>query len=160
MATIDDLEPSARRFIERYPFPRLSAPVLTPLRKKLSEAKIALITTAGLHLKSDPPFNDSFWSSDCSYRLIPANTRACDLAISHTSREFERSGALKDLNVVFPEDRLNELIAMGKLASLSTNHFSFMGSLPRTGELRKRRAPEVAKLLRKDDVDLVLLIPV
>ena len=160
MTDYNDLSPASKRFLERYPFPKMSAPPLTPLKKSLSSAKIGLITTAGLHRKTDLPFPSSFEKSDCSFRIIPAETDPEELKISHTSKEFDRSGALEDINVVFPIDRIKDLVQSGILAAEATNHFSFMGSLPRTGELRKKTAPQAAKLLREDNVDLVLLTPV
>ena len=83
-----------------------------------------------------------------------------DLSISHTSKEFDRTAVNKDINVVLPFDRAEELVKSGFLESVNSRHFSFMGSLPRTGDLRKRTAPEVARQLKDDRVDIVLLTPV
>lgn len=160
MAKLSDLNASSRRFIEHYPFPELGPPVLRKLSKPLAECRAVLITTAGLHLKEDIPFSGSFLVSDCSFRRLPASVRLADMAISHTSKEFDRSGIMDDLNVVYPIDRLAELVEQKKLGSLASTHYSFMGSLPRVGDLRKKAAPEVARLLRLDNVDLALLTPV
>lgn len=160
MAKLTDLKSSSRRFIERYPFPELGPPALHNLSKPLSKCRGVLITTAGLHLKEDKPFSSSFLLSDCSFRRLPASARLCDMGISHTSDEFDRSGIMEDINVVYPVDRLAELVAQGKLGSLATTHYSFMGSLPRVGDLRKKTAPEVSRLACSDEVDLALLTPV
>lgn len=160
MANLTDLEVSSRRFIEHYPFPQLEAPALRSLSKPLSDCRAVLVTTAGLHLRQDKPFSGSFLVSDCSFRELPASARLADMAISHTSKEFDRSGIMDDLNVVYPIDRLAELVEQRKLGSLASAHYSFMGSLPRVGDLKKKTAPEVAGLLRSDNVDLALLTPV
>lgn len=160
MASLNDLTKASRRFIERYPFPNLDAPVLTPLQKPVNQLKLALVTTAGLHLKSDKPFARLFQSSDCSYRILPADVSIEELKISHTSDEFDRSGVLIDLNVVLPIRPVKELVNQGKLGSIAPRHFSFMGSLPRVGDLKKKFAPALAEELKVDRVDIVLLTPV
>src|SRR3990167_3811331 len=133
MAKLTDLTSSARRFIERYPFPALGAPALCRLPKPLNACRAALVTTAGLHLKEDEPFSAHFLASDCSYRRLPSSARLSDMAISHTSKEFDRSGIMQDLNVVYPIDRLAELVAQQTLGSLAAEHYSFMGSLSAVG---------------------------
>ena len=160
MAELKDLEPSSRRFLERYPFLDLPAPPLTPLKKPVSQCRLAFVTTAGLHKREDPPFSRFFERSDCSYREIRHKASMQELSISHTSKEFDREGVNKDINVVLPFDRAEEFIKSGFLESVNSRHFSFMGSLPRTGDLRKRTAPEVARQLKDDRVDIVLLTPV
>lgn len=160
MAKLTELEPSSRRFIEHYPFPELGPSAFCPLTKELNACRVALITTAGLHLDQDRPFSSQFMASDCSYRLLPSSARLADMGIAHTSKEFDRTGIMRDLNVVYPIDRLVELVAEGKLGSVAPTHYSFMGSLPRVGELRKKTAPEVARRAVAEDVDLALLTPV
>ena len=160
MAELKDLEPSSRRFLERYPFLDLPAPPLTPLKKPVSQCRLAFVTTAGLHKREDPPFSRFFERSDCSYREIRHKASMQELSISHTSKEFDREGVNKDINVVLPFDRAEEFIKSGFLESVNSRHFSFMGSLPRRGDLRKRTAPEVARKLKDDSVDIVLLTPV
>lgn len=160
MAKFADLKPSSKRFIQNYPFPELSPPAFNRLSKPLEQCRVALVTTAGLHMKDEKPFSSDFLSSDCSYRVLPRAARLCDMSISHTSGDFDRSGIQQDLNVVLPLERLEELVATGKLGSVATQHYSFMGSLPRTGELRRNTAPAVAALAAKDAVDIVLLTPV
>lgn len=160
MARLEDLKASSRRFIERYPFPNLGPSALRPLSKPLNACRVMLITTAGLHLKNDKPFAGSFWASDCSFRCLPAHARLNDLQISHTSEEFDRSGIMEDINVVYPIDRLEELAKEHKIGSIAGTHYSFMGSLFRVGELRKRTAPEVAQLALADGVDITILTPV
>lgn len=160
MAKLSDMQPASRRFVEHYPFPDLDDPPLTFLKRPLSACRAVLVTTAGLHLSEDEPFNLHFFSSDCSYRRLPASARLPDITISHASKEFDRSGILNDLNVVYPIDRLVELQKEGELGSVADTHYSYMGSLPRVGALRKKTAPEVAALAAKDEVDLAILTPV
>lgn len=43
-------------------------PVWTPVTKELKDMTVALVTAAGVHLKSDKRFN---LAGDFSYRIIP-----------------------------------------------------------------------------------------
>jgi D-proline reductase (dithiol) PrdB len=85
----------------------------TPLLpgKPLAERRVAIISTAGLHKRGDRAFD----RDDGSYRVIPAETPASDLVMSHVSVNFDRTGFQQDHNVVFPIDRLRELVADGAL---------------------------------------------
>ena len=129
------------------------------LPKPLKDAKLALITSAGLHLPTQPPFDFKVRGGDFSFREIPQNVKVADLQISHRSSAFDRNGALQDRNVVFPLDRLRELVKQRELGALNHRHFSFMGSITAPGRLVAISAPAVAELLRRDSVDAVLLVP-
>jgi len=120
----------------------------------LSRCRVAIVTTAGLHRRNDRPFGPS--ATD--YRIIPGDTAAADLVMSHQSVNFDRTGFQEDHNVVFPIDRLNELAARGVIGSVAAYHYSFMGAT-QISRLRAR-AHELAPLLKQDRVDAVLLTPV
>lgn len=118
--------------------------------------RIALVTTAGLHRTADRPFS---FVPGTEYRVIPGDSPAEELVMSHVSVNFDRSGFHADLNVVFPIDRLAELAAEGVIGSVAQYHYSFMGAAwPPT----RFEAPahELVGLLKKDHVDAVLLTPV
>ena len=90
--------------------------------------------------------------------MIPANTPAAEIVMSHVSVNYDRTGFQEDLNVVLPLDRLRELKLDGVVGSVADFHYSFMGAAPiRALELK---ATELAGLLKKDQVDAVLLTPV
>lgn len=129
------------------PTPFVSGP---PLR----ERRVAIVTTSGLHRRSDRPFE--IGATD--YRVIPGDTPASELVMSHVSVNYDRSGFQEDVNVVFPLERLRELAASGMVGSASDFHYSFMGAAPIRGLEPKAR--ELAALLKKDRTDAVLLTPV
>ena len=128
----------------------------TPLLpgKRLNERRVAIISTAGLHKRGDRPFRPG----DGSYRVIPAETAANELVMSHISVNFDRTGFQQDLNVVFPIDRLRELLADGAVGSMAALHYSFMGAYP--PDAAEPHARHLAGLLKADKVDAVLLVPV
>ena len=130
-----------------------SAP-FTKLRRPLRESRLALVTTAGIHLRGDPPFT----GGDQSFRVIPADTRPSDIVQSHASIGFDRTAFQRDINVIFPVDRVREFVARGEIGSLSRTYFSFTGAQrPPYDRLLQDTGPEVAKRLRADGVEVVLL---
>jgi D-proline reductase (dithiol) PrdB len=120
----------------------------------LSQCRIAIVTTAGLHRRTDRPFG----ASATDYRIIPGKTRAAELIMSHQSVNFDRTGFQEDHNVVFPIDRLNALASRGVIGSVAAFHYSFMGAT-QIRELEPK-AKELAALLKEDRVDAVLLTPI
>jgi D-proline reductase (dithiol) PrdB len=124
----------------------------TPLRKPLSDATVVLISTGGVHLRRDPPFH---LNSDSSYRVIPGDAQPGDLAISHQA--YDRTDALKDINLIFPIERLRELEAEYVIGRLAGENYGFglMGSAARLMPSIK----EVARRIRDSGADLALLVP-
>ncbi len=121
----------------------------------LSERRVAIISTAGLHKRGDRPF--TFDPGDI-YRIIPGDIEAKDLVTSHVSTNFDHTAFQQDWNVLFPIDRLKELVKDGTIGSVADYHYSFMGATdPAQMEPAAR---ELAKVLKKDKVDAVLLLPV
>ena len=120
----------------------------------LARRRVAIVTTAGLHVRGDRPFEVG--SSD--YRVIPGDVASCDVVMSHISVNYDRTGFQEDINVVFPLDRLRELQADGTIGSISDFHYSFMGASQ--GHTLEGKARELAQLLKRDGVDAVLLSPV
>jgi D-proline reductase (dithiol) PrdB len=122
--------------------------------KPLAERRVAIISTAGLHKRGDRPFRPG----DGSYRVIPAETVASELVMSHISVNFDRTGFQQDLNVVFPIDRLRELVTEGAVGAMASVHYSFMGAFPLPAA--EPHARHLAGLLKADRVDAALLVPV
>jgi D-proline reductase (dithiol) PrdB len=131
----------------------------TPIRKELGQAKVALVTTAGIHLRSDPPYDMQDKEGDPTFRQIPSRTPAQDLMITHNY--YDHSDADKDIGVVFPLERLRELEFEGMIGKVASRHFSFMGHIlgRHIETLVRHTGPEVAGMLRKDGVDAVFLTP-
>ena len=125
------------------------------LRRPLAESTLALVTSAGIHVRGDEPFG----REDPSYRVIPSTAGAADILTSHTSLAFDKTAFLRDVNVVFPIDRLAELVAEGRIGRLGPNHYSFMGALPDLTPVREGTAAEVGRRLLDEQVDVVLLTP-
>ncbi len=130
-----------------------------PLNKEISECRIALVTTGGVHLRSQPPFDMEDKNGDPTYREVPSSTALADLTITHNY--YDHRDADQDINVVFPILRLRELQAKGIIGGIAPRHFSFMGHIAgrHLGTLIRRTGPEVAKLLKGDGAEAVFLTP-
>ena len=131
----------------------------TPLAKDISLCRLALITTGGVHLKSQTPFDMLDTAGDPTFREIPADTPPSDLIITHNY--YDRSGVHKDINVVFPIERVLELKQSGEIGDVNYRHFSFMGHIMNRhiDVLIEETAPRVAAELKSDHVDIVVLTP-
>jgi D-proline reductase (dithiol) PrdB len=117
----------------------------------LSKRRIALVTTAGLHRSDDKPFTPGVGE----YRIIPDTADLDDLVMSHASTNFDRTGFYRDLNVVFPLERLKELADERAIGSVAARHYALMGAnLP---SVLEPAAKDIAARLRDDGVDGVVL---
>ena len=128
-----------------------------PLRKPVCEARVAFITTAGVHLADQPPFDVDADDGDPTWRAIPIDTPLDDLVLSHGGYDTKRASA--DKNVVLPLDHLRALAAEGGIGSLAPEVFSFMGYIADTDRLLEREVHPIAERFLADDVDLALLAP-
>ena len=88
-----------------------------PVVKPLADMTVALITTAGVHLKTDSPFDMNNKSGDGSFRVIHSGVQTDDLAITHDY--YDHTDADLDVNIVFPLDRLRELSAEGIVGAVA-----------------------------------------
>ncbi len=154
MVRLEDVSEEERKILMSLPCPSFeSHPWVSgpPLEKR----RLAIITTAGLHTRSDRPFQ---MDPNDFYRVIPGNVQSNDLVMSHLAASFDRSGFQRDWNVVFPLDRLREMEKEGRIGSLADFHYS-VNSAHRPEELEVC-SREIAGLLKKDGVDATLLLPV
>jgi len=126
-------------------------PVWTPLTKPLSECKIAFITAGGIHQKNQKPFNTA---GDYTYREIPSSIATSELMVTHGG--FDNSDINKDVNAMFPLDRLHELVEEGYIGSLATTMFGFMGGGGNVEKFKQETGPEIARRLKAEGVDIVV----
>jgi D-proline reductase (dithiol) PrdB len=120
----------------------------------LSQRRVAIVTSAGLVRRGERPFV----SGDTDYRVIPADVSPAQILMSHVSVNFDRTGFQRDINVVFPVDRLREMAETRMIGSVAATHYSFMGASDPRG--MQAHVKTVAGRLKADRVDAVLLTPV
>ena len=143
-----------RAMVGAIPFAEVDGTPVTEA-KPLSEAKVAIVTTAGFRLAGEV---DVWQPGDVGYTELPAAMR--DMQLSHFSPNFDRVGVAQDINTVYPVDRLDEMAADGTIGSVNHRHFSFMGAQFDLSEILQDAGPAVAQQLLDDEVDVVLLTPV
>ena len=124
----------------------------TPRRRELRETTFALVSTAGVHLRSQEPYN---LAGDNTWRLIPGEVQSGDLMVTHG--HYDHRHADQDINCVFPIDRLRELAAEGIIGGVGDKHLGFMGYTQHLRDLYERAAPEMAKQIERSRADAVLL---
>jgi D-proline reductase (dithiol) PrdB len=159
MASLSELSLRDRLWFRTYRFRRAAAGPAAVLPTDVAAARIALVTSAGLHLATDRPFAQ-VKGGDWSWRVIPAQANANSLACSHPSGSWDRTGVNSDANVAFPTARLGELASHGAIGSAAPRHASIQGSILAPGRLVRDTAPAIADMFLEDHVDGVVLAPV
>jgi D-proline reductase (dithiol) PrdB len=134
----------------------------TPLTKPLSECTVAILSSGGMALKDDVPFDQEGehrnpWWGDTSFRLIPRDTTEEDIEIYHL--HIDPSFAKKDLNCLLPLQRLSELVEAGEVGESALRHYATMGYTPQPEALIEESVPKIIQNLVEDDVDIVILVP-
>jgi D-proline reductase (dithiol) PrdB len=147
-------------FLKTYPWRRIDPVPWVSMQKPLNECRLALVSSAGLVVAGQTPFDESIRGGDYSFREIPSDTDVSALIDTHRSELYDHSGLRQDPNLAFPLDRLRKLAETGQIGSLNHRHLSFMGSITAPGRLAKKTAPAAVSKLVEDKVDIALLIPV
>jgi D-proline reductase (dithiol) PrdB len=153
MARPEDIPQPTRDVVVNLPCPTFET---TPFVSgpPLTQRRVAIVSSAALIRRGDKPF--PFGSGEC--RFVAADTPPGDLLISHVSINFDRNGWQRDINVVFPIDRLRDLAAAGEIGGVADTHYTVMGS---TDPAAMADAVEqIAGQLRQERIDSVLLSPV
>jgi D-proline reductase (dithiol) PrdB len=159
MAKVSDLSMKDRLWYPQYRFRKVDPLPWASQGPPLERARVAVITSAGVHVPGDTPF-EKVKGGDFSYRWVQEEVALQDLVCTHPSGAWDRSGVETDMNMVLPLDRLRELQAEGVIGEVAPRHASFQGSIIAPMRLMRQTAPEVAQGMADDGVDVVLLTPV
>ena len=127
-------------------------PVWTPVTKELKDMTVALVTAAGVHKKTDKRFN---LAGDFTFRKIEDTTPSSELMVSHGG--YDNGDVNKDINCMFPIDRLHELAKDGFIKSIAPVHIGFMGGGGNQEKFKNETGPEIARILKEENVDGVLM---
>lgn len=140
-----------------YDWSRYDDAPFTPLKKPLSQCTVAMLTSGGVSRKAAAPFNPDARNDlrlDEVDRAAPSN----DFQI-HDSY-YDHADADRDLNCIFPIDRLRELAAAGEIGAVAPRHWSgFMGRIYKRQAVMQEKAPELVRMMKEDRVDLLIAIP-
>ena len=145
---------------ERYPGSMITKETyvsLARLRKPLNEARLTFVSTAGVQPRGTLPFDTVHPVGDYTFRRVPSNLAPPDLEIHQL--KYPTVGAMKDLNVIFPIERLQELAIEGLIGGLAPNFFSFIGYNMDPERLERTLAETIAEAVVADGADVALLSP-
>jgi hypothetical protein len=139
-------------------------PVWAPSSARLADARISLLSSAGLYLTGkQEPFDadrerrEPTWG-DPSWRRIPQDVAPGELGMSHL--HVNPADVMADHNVTLPTQVLAELISDGTVGE-ATEHVSVMGYQQEGLERwRTHTGPEIIEMLRAQGSDGVVLVPV
>ena len=153
MARLEDIPLATREVVLALACPELPGqPWVAP--KPLVQCRIAILTSAALHRRSEMPFA----AGTPEFRELPSSLAPAEILMSHISINYDRPGFQRDINVAYPIDRLKELAADGVIGSVAPTHYSVMGSTdPAT---MAASADAIAARLKQEGVDALILAPV
>lgn len=127
-------------------------PVWTPVTKQIKDMTVAIATAAGVHHKDDKRFN---LAGDFTWRKVLTSMPSSELMVTHGG--YDNGDVVQDINCMFPIDRLKELAAEGYIKAVAPTHACFMGGGGNQEKFRNETGPEIAKLLKEEGVDAVIM---
>ena len=130
-------------------------PPFVPLAKPLSECRLGLVSSGGVYQAGQVAFH---YKDDISLRVINTADDVSTLRATHFA--YDLTDARRDPNVVLPVNALKTLQQSGALGELAANAYTFMGGIYSARKVREKIAPELAARFKRDEVDVVLLVPV
>ena len=145
---------------ERYPGSMIHNDDFVPLaklKKPLSECRVGFVSTSGVQPKGTLPFDVVHPIGDYSFRKVPSNSDVKDLEIHQL--KYPTFGANRDLNVIYPIERLRELVAGNHIGELTGNLYSFIGYNMDPVRLQETLAEDIADAFEKEAADIVLAAP-
>jgi D-proline reductase (dithiol) PrdB len=134
----------------------------TPLKKSLREACFSLMTSAGISMKIDPPFDmerekrEPIWG-DPTCREIRRDATEADLDVNHL--HVNTSYIKQDVNVILPIHRFAELEKEGIIGRLAPTCYSYYGFQMDPKVLLEESMPRVVSKMIEEGVEAVLLTP-
>ncbi|MGH7935299.1 MAG: glycine/sarcosine/betaine reductase selenoprotein B family protein [Candidatus Binataceae bacterium] len=130
---------------------------LTPLKKPLNRCRIALLTSGGVSRRDMAPF-DPQSRNDLRVDTIDKNTSSDFFAINDDY--YNHSDADRDINCIFPFERLRELAVEGVIGEVAPHLYSgFMGRIYIRSTVVNEAGPALVRKLRDESVDAFVLVP-
>ena len=134
----------------------------TPLKKPMNRTTLALLTSAGISLKADPPFDmerekkEAIWG-DRSYRAIPRETAEKDIEVNHL--HINTNYIKQDINVILPLARMAEFEQEKIIGHLAPTAYSFYGFQWQSTDFLKEAIEPIFKKMKLEEVEAVLMTP-
>ncbi len=145
---------------ERYPGVMIDKQDSVPLSRldmPLTAARLAFVSSAGVQPHGTLPFDVAHPIGDYSFRRVPSTATPAGLEIHQI--KYPTAGANRDLNVIFPIERLQELAAEGVIGGLTPSFISFIGYNMDPERLERTLAEDIAEAVAAEGADIALLAP-
>ena len=132
------------------------------MRKPLSRTTIGLVTSAGISLKTDPPFDmerekrEPTWG-DRSFREIPRETTEKEINVNHL--HINTTYIKQDINVILPLGRMAEFEKEGVIGRLAPMAYSFYGFQWENTDFLKQAIEPISMKMKLEEVEAVLMTP-
>ena len=130
-------------------------PPFVPIDKPLAECRLGLVSSGGIYQVGQVAFH---YKDDISLRVINTADDLSKLRATHFA--YDLTDARSDPNVVLPLNALKTLEQTGELGELAPRAYTFMGGIYSARKVREKIAPELVERFKRDEVDVVLLVPV
>jgi D-proline reductase (dithiol) PrdB len=133
-----------------------------PMKKPLSQRTLALVTSAGISLRTDPPFDmerekrEAIWG-DRSFRAIPRGTTKKDIEVNHL--HINTSYIKQDINVILPLARMAEFEQERIIGRLAPTAYSFYGFQWENTDFLKEAIGPISKKMKLEGVEAALITP-
>ncbi|KPK25470.1 MAG: hypothetical protein AMK69_14195 [Nitrospira bacterium SG8_3] len=134
----------------------------TPLKRPIEEATFSLMTSAGISMKKDRPFDmerekrEPTWG-DPSFREISRDATEADILVNHL--HINTDYIKEDINVILPLMRFKEFEKKGIIGKLAPTSYSFYGFQRNPTILLEQSMPKVARKMKEEGVEAILLTP-
>jgi len=134
----------------------------TPLAKPLNQTPLSVITSAGISLKSDRPFDmerekrEPLWG-DRSFRVIPRQTTEREIDANHL--HINTRYIKEDINVMLPLARMAGFEAEGIIGRLASHAYSFYGFQWKSTDFLKGAIEPISTRMKIESVEAVLMTP-
>ena len=159
MATMQDLSPELRTFLQMYKWQRIDPVPWARPTKPLAQSRVGLVVLACMVMPGQPPFDAEQPDNDPSIRVIPSKTDPRTLVNTYPGQGFDHAGLFADPNLLVPLDRLEEMESRGEIGGLTPRTISMCGHITKPKVLMEETAPTVARMFVEDRADAVLLVP-
>lgn len=122
----------------------------TPLKRPLKDCRVGLVTTSGAYVDGMEAFTDN----DLTFRMIPTDTDT--KRIRFVPGHFDTSKGALDANIMFPLDRIRELLSACEIGKITDFHVS-MGLTTELRKLKEQVSWEIAEAVMKMRPDVIVL---
>lgn len=127
-------------------------PVWTPMKKALKDCKVGIASACGVHLKTQTPYK---LAGDRTWRKVPSNVQPDELMITHGG--YDHTDVNRDINSMWPYQRLQELVKEGYIKDFCEYNAGFMGGGGDIETFKNEIGPQVAEMFKEQGADLVIM---